>query len=100
MSSEVMMCFPDALVHLSEDNPKTTASPINAVRDNTSSSATIFESDEILLVQAGLGSKEALSVLFRRYRPIVSNVASRILRDPSEAEDVCQEVFLSLFEKI
>ncbi len=56
-------------------------------------------SDEFLLAAAANGSKEALGFLFRRYRRAVSNVALRILRDPSEAEDLCQEVFLYLFQK-
>jgi RNA polymerase sigma-70 factor, ECF subfamily len=56
-------------------------------------------SDEELLSQIGLGSKEALGLLFRRHRRAVLNVASRILKDPSEAEDLCQEVFLYLFQK-
>lgn len=55
--------------------------------------------DEILLAAAAHGSKEALGILFRRYRRAVLNVAQRILRDPSEAEDLCQEVFLLLFQK-
>ena len=55
--------------------------------------------DEELLCRAGLGSKDALALLFRRYRRTVLNVAARILRDASEAEDLCQEVFLLLFEK-
>jgi RNA polymerase sigma-70 factor, ECF subfamily len=56
-------------------------------------------SDEFLLIEVGSGSKDALSLLFRRYRRTVLNVAQRILRDPSEAEDLCQEVFLLLFQK-
>jgi RNA polymerase sigma-70 factor, ECF subfamily len=40
-----------------------------------------------------------LGILFRRHRRAVLNVAERILRDASEAEDLCQEVFLLLFEK-
>jgi len=55
--------------------------------------------DEELLCRVVLGSKDALTLLFRKYRRSVLNVARRILRDPSEAEDLCQEVFLLLFEK-
>ncbi len=56
-------------------------------------------SDEFLLTEAGSGSKDALGLLFRRHRRIVSNVALRILKDAAEAEDLCQEVFLLLFQK-
>jgi RNA polymerase sigma-70 factor (ECF subfamily) len=55
--------------------------------------------DESLLAEASTGSKEALAILFRRYRRAVLNVAKRILRDESEAEDLCQEVFLQVFQK-
>lgn len=57
------------------------------------------ESDEALLTEVGCGSKDALALLFRRHRRAVLSVASRILRDASEAEDLCQDVFLFLFEK-
>jgi RNA polymerase sigma-70 factor (ECF subfamily) len=57
------------------------------------------ESDELLLSRIASGSREALGHLFRRHQRVVLNVASRILKDPSEAEDLCQEVFVSLFLK-
>lgn len=56
-------------------------------------------SDESLLHSISTGSKEALGCLFRRYRTAVLKIAGRILRDSSEAEDLCQEVFLLLFQK-
>jgi RNA polymerase sigma-70 factor, ECF subfamily len=56
-------------------------------------------SDEHLLVAVGEGSKEALSILFRRHARAVFNVAWRILRDESEADDLRQDVFLYLFER-
>ena len=56
-------------------------------------------SDEFLLSEAANGSKEAVGLLFRRYRRTVWSVARRILRDETEAEDLCQEVFLYLFQK-
>lgn len=56
-------------------------------------------SDESLMGAVVRGSKEALGLLFRRHRQAVLNVAGRILRDASEAEDLCQEVFLLLFKK-
>jgi RNA polymerase sigma-70 factor (ECF subfamily) len=56
-------------------------------------------SDGQLMKQICDGVKEALGVLFRRHARAVCNVAYRILRDGAEAEDLCQEVFLSLFQK-
>ena len=51
-------------------------------------------SDEGLMIQVCEGSREALSILFRRYARLVRTVAMRILRDDSEADDLLQEVFL------
>jgi RNA polymerase sigma-70 factor, ECF subfamily len=51
-------------------------------------------SDEALMAQICEGSREALSVLFRRYARLVRTVAMRILRDDSEADDLLQDVFL------
>jgi RNA polymerase sigma-70 factor (ECF subfamily) len=56
-------------------------------------------SDELLLTEISRGSKEALSILFRRYARTVRILAERILRDPAEAEDLVQEVFLFVFRK-
>lgn len=56
-------------------------------------------SDEELLLAVGKGSKEGLSLLFRRHGRAVMNVAWRILRDESEADDLRQEVFLYVFER-
>lgn len=56
-------------------------------------------SDEGLLQAVGTGSKDALGILFRRHGRAVLNVAWRILRDESEADDLRQEVFLYLFER-
>lgn len=54
--------------------------------------------DEVLFAEVRSASKDALALLFRRYRHAVLNVAKRILRDESEAEDLCQEVFVYLFQ--
>lgn len=57
-------------------------------------------SDEELLEQIGCrGDREALAIIFRRYATIVRAVAERILRDPAEAQDLVQEVFLFVFHK-
>jgi len=51
-------------------------------------------SDDALMIAIREGSREALSILFRRYARLVRTVAMRILRDDSEADDLLQEVFL------
>jgi RNA polymerase sigma-70 factor (ECF subfamily) len=51
-------------------------------------------SDELLMARVCDGDKEALASLFRRYVRIVRGVAYRVLRDPSEADDLLQDIFL------
>ena len=54
-------------------------------------------SDEALMLHLSAGHHDALAVLFDRYHRLVLNVALRILRDCSEAEDLMQSVFLEIF---
>jgi len=56
--------------------------------------------DEDLIELLRGGSDEALTVLFDRYHRLVFHVALRIVRDPGEAEDVVQTVFLSIFRAV
>jgi RNA polymerase sigma-70 factor (ECF subfamily) len=43
------------------------------------------------------GEQEALSHLFDRYHRLTLNIATRIVRDPTEAEDLMQDVFLAIY---
>ena len=54
-------------------------------------------SDEELMRRATAGHHDAITVLFDRYHLLVFDVAVRIVRDPAEAEDVVQNVFLDVF---
>jgi RNA polymerase sigma-70 factor, ECF subfamily len=56
-------------------------------------------SDEALLARICAADTEALGLLFRRYARLVHSIGKRILRDPAEAEDFVQELFLHLFRK-
>jgi len=53
--------------------------------------------DEELMSHLRAGRGDAMAVLFDRYHRLVFNIALKILRDPSEAEDVMQSVFLEVF---
>jgi RNA polymerase sigma-70 factor (ECF subfamily) len=98
MSSEAAY-FPDAVVRADVELREPEELVIRIDSSNSSEPANASATDEELLTQTGLGSKDALTLLFRRHRRAVFNVAWRILRDASEAEDLCQEVFLFLFQK-
>jgi len=51
-------------------------------------------SDEALMAEICVGSREALGQLFRRYARRVRGVAYRVLRDASEADDLLQDIFI------
>jgi RNA polymerase sigma-70 factor, ECF subfamily len=53
--------------------------------------------DEDVMLHLQQGHHNALAVLFDRYHRLVMTVASRILRDTGEAEDLLQSVFLEIF---
>lgn len=54
-------------------------------------------SDEELMAHLQGGQSDALAVLFDRYHRLVLKIASRILRDAAEGEDVMQIVFLDIY---
>ena len=45
------------------------------------------------------GRSDAIGVLFDRYSRLIFAVAKKILRDPEEAEDLTQEVFIEIYKK-
>jgi len=57
-------------------------------------------SDAELMAQLQSGCNDALAVLFDRYHRLVLSIALRIVRDPGEAEDVAQSVFLEIFRSV
>jgi RNA polymerase sigma-70 factor (ECF subfamily) len=46
------------------------------------------------------GHSDALGVLFDRYQKLVLSIALKIVRDPGEAEDVTQNVFLDVYRAV
>ena len=113
MSSEAVVYFPDTLTSASDVRGPTHSAPEihsealsedqsqNEVHEcATGAVAQIPEvSDELLMEQVRQGTKEALSLIFRRHARAVRNVAYRILRNDAEADDLVQDVFLFIFQK-
>jgi RNA polymerase sigma-70 factor (ECF subfamily) len=103
MTSESVASMPPVLTGCSEDVQSEAASlgppQTQLLKHRSDNSSRLDGADESLLAEVLRGSKEALGLLFRRHRRSVINVASRILKDSSEAEDLCQEVFLYIFQK-
>jgi RNA polymerase sigma-70 factor (ECF subfamily) len=56
-------------------------------------------SDESLIARICIGDREALAALFERYARLTRTVASRILGDLTEAEDLVQDLFLFIQRK-
>ncbi|HEY9072917.1 MAG TPA: sigma-70 family RNA polymerase sigma factor [Desulfobaccales bacterium] len=54
--------------------------------------------DYALLRRLARGEEAALTELVRRYQRRLYHIAYRLLRDPLEAEDAVQEVFLKVYE--
>ena len=56
-------------------------------------------SDESLIARICIGDRDALAALFERYARLTKTVASRILGDLTEAEDLVQDLFLFIQRK-
>jgi RNA polymerase sigma-70 factor, ECF subfamily len=56
-------------------------------------------SDEELMARLQTKDSKALEVLYSRYARLVFGIALRIVNDKSEAEEVVQETFFSLYQK-
>ena len=67
-----------------------------ATRDSPANSQKAWESDSELVAQILSGSREHFDLLYETFFPRVYRFALKRLRDPGEAEDVAQEVFMTL----
>jgi RNA polymerase sigma-70 factor (ECF subfamily) len=77
--------------------PPTEASFTGGVQPPTLSELMKLSDDE-LMAHLQNGCNDALAVLFNRYYRLVISIALRIVRDPGEAEEVMQSVFLEIFK--
>jgi RNA polymerase sigma-70 factor, ECF subfamily len=55
--------------------------------------------DEALMVRVAGGDQQALGCLFQRYGRLLRSIATRILKDAAEAEDLVQDLFLFIQRK-
>ena len=55
---------------------------------------------EEIIQQATQGNERAFEAIYKAYFPFVSNVSYRVVRTKEEAEEVCQEVFMTIYRKI
>ena len=57
-------------------------------------------SDEGLIREIRAGNKEAFVHLVQRYRRKVFGLAARFARDTDELDDICQDVFIKIYENL
>lgn len=57
-----------------------------------------LDTDAALMQRVCQGEREAFAQLVDKYKQPVINLVARILRDPDEAEDVAQNVFLQVYK--
>lgn len=63
----------------------------------TSTALAAAQLDSDLLARVQRGEESAMAAIYDRYSKIVYSVALRVLRDPSSAEDILQEVFMQMW---
>jgi RNA polymerase sigma-70 factor, ECF subfamily len=64
------------------------------------SMAAAMISDEDLVFRFRAGEEDAFSQLYARYRQRVLATAYRIMRDPEDAQDAAQEIFLKIYRRL
>jgi len=57
------------------------------------------DSDEQLIVRISRGDREAIRILYERHGRLVYSCAVQIVSDEAAAEEVCQDVFLRVWER-
>ena len=60
--------------------------------------ATNLDSDAALMLRVKRGDVRAFEELVEKYKQPVMNVVQRMLRDPTEAEDLAQNVFVQVYK--
>jgi RNA polymerase sigma-70 factor (ECF subfamily) len=79
--------------------PQNPENPMGSVPRSPDRTSRVSEhQDSALLSLVQTGDQSAMSAIFDQYAPLVYSVALRVLRDPGEAEDIMQEIFVQLWK--
>lgn len=79
-------------------NPRPASSRTeNKDQANLTGDSIALSVDGVLLGRVGTEDQGAMTELFDRYGSLVYSVALRVLNDPSQAEDVMQEIFFQVW---
>ena len=68
--------------------------------DNLASAIAVGTEDAALIAALKAGSEEAFALLIAQYSQPLYSVIARSLRDPADAADITQEVFIKVFRSI
>jgi len=71
----------------------------NEIKMHNATGEDVNSQDEMIM-RARQGDREALAQLYRSYRENVYRICLRMVRNPSDAEDLAQETFLRVINKI
>ena len=71
--------------------------PMGPIESWDAATSDAVSSDAELLASLQAGQVEALRTLYQRYGRLVYTLARRILHSDEEAEEITQDVFLTLF---
>src|SRR5580765_1267588 len=74
--------------------------PREPVDDDSRPTAGVEQSDLELVKRAQRGERGAFDLLVLRYQHKVVKLVARLLRDPTEAEDVAQEAFVKAYRAL
>ncbi len=77
----------------------TAAFPATAIEKEPSVRSLAKSEDELLMLQVQGGDEGALGQLFDRHAQTVLGIGMRVLRDPGEAQELVQDVFLQVYQK-
>ncbi|HEX3892732.1 MAG TPA: sigma-70 family RNA polymerase sigma factor [Terracidiphilus sp.] len=82
------------------ESPTNPSAPFARSSDDvpqTDNSTTAARRDEQLIAEVRAKDQKAMCEIFDRYSTMVYSVALRVLKDPPQAEDVMQEIFLQVW---
>jgi RNA polymerase sigma-70 factor, ECF subfamily len=99
MSSKVAAYFPEALGSRSgvRDLGTVNVGEVRPQQEAVEPVALAGRADGQLLSDIAQGQKDALAIIFRRYASPIRSIGMKVLRNRQEAEDLVQEVFLTVF---
>jgi RNA polymerase sigma factor (sigma-70 family) len=59
-----------------------------------------MESDREIVERVLAGDRDAFTALVRRHQRLVAHVVHRMVRDPRDREELCQDVFFRVYRKL